>query len=535
MHLKTDTSSQSHFAQVPSISKSRNSFSMAEKHVTTIGFDYLYPIFHKFIYPGDTIAMTEGLLARLHTQIGPLYDDLYLDLHAWFVPFRLLDPQWARFQFNQQNYPAQDNSALVTPKIDFSVLTNRAITSKSLFDYFDMPTLTGVPNDEHINAFLPLAYNLIWNQNYRDENLQDPVVGPDMDPAKTNTVYDARYFNLLKRGKRHDIFTSCLPFQQKGTAPLIPLLGTAPVTTTHQVPNFKNATDETQSGFLIQDLTKGLQTAPPFSDGAVFGHVTGLQVQFAGTLGITIQALRQSIAVQHILEADARGGTRDVEAIQNRWGVTVPDFRLQRPEYLGGQTFSFDGHIVPQTSATTDDSPQGNLAQFSDTLTHFNITHSFQEHGVMMILISARSNITYQQGLAKELSYKTRFDFYQPEFSNLGEVAVKNKEIFFQDDTGSNNNPFGYNEYGYELRYTKNRVSAEMRSNYAQSLDVRHMADDYLNLPSLNGAWIQNNTPIDRNLAVSQAVGDPIELSLLATGKISRTLPMYSVPGLTRL
>lgn len=142
MHLKTDTSSQAHFAQVPTISRSRNSFSMAEKHVTTIGFDYLYPIFHKFIYPGDTIAMTEGLLARLHTQIGPLYDDLYLDLHAWFVPFRLLDPQWARFQFNQQNYPAQDNSALVTPRIDFSVFLDRQIPSKSLFDYFDTPTLS---------------------------------------------------------------------------------------------------------------------------------------------------------------------------------------------------------------------------------------------------------------------------------------------------------------------------------------------------------------------------------------------------------
>lgn len=535
MHLRTDTnSSQSHFARVPSISRSRNSFSIAEKHITTIGFDYLYPIFHKYIYPGDTISITESILARLHTQIGPLYDDLYLDLHAWFVPFRLLDPQWARFQFNQQTFPGQDNSALVTPRMDFSVFTNRFIPAKSLYDYFGFPVGPGIPNDDHINAFLPLAYNFIWNENYRDQNLQNPVQGPNMDPSSSNQVWDARMFTLLKRGKRHDKFTSALPFQQKGTSPMIPLLGNSPVKTTHQVPNFRNATDETQTGFLIQDVAKGLQTSPQFADGAVFGNITGLEVNFTGTIGITIQALRQSIAVQHLLEGDARGGTRDVEAIQHRWGVTVPDYRLQRPEYLGGQTFSFDGHIVPQTSATTEDSPQANLAQFSDTMTHMKVTHSFTEHGVMMILISARSNITYQQGLLKELSYKTRFDFYQPEFANLGEVAIKNKEIFYQDSS-SNENAFGYNEYGYELRYSENRVSAEMRSNFPQSLDVRHMADDYANLPALGAAWIENNTPIDRNLAVSQAIGDPIELNTLATGTIARTLPMYSIPGLTRI
>lgn len=537
MHLKTDTSREAHFSRVPTISRSRNAFSIAEKHVTTIQFDYLYPLYWKYIYPGDTISITQAIMARLQTQIAPLYDDLYLDVHAWFVPMRLLQTNWARYQFNAQpGGPTQDNSSLTSPKITTTALTT-GFVAKTLYDYLGFPTETGTlaAEGQHINNYLGRAYNLIWNQAYRDQNLQEDVVvdvddGPD-DPAD---------YVLLKRGKRHDRFSSCLTALQKGTGATIPLGTTAPVVATGRI-----TWVETGGGGSGATIGQKSTTASGLTYDVLTGsHVenahnqysSGLQVNLSSATAASVNSLRSSIAIQHLLEADARGGTRDVEAIQNRWGVTVPDFRLQRPEYLGGATFSFDGHLVPQTSATSGSNYQADLKQFSDAMSVFSVNQSFVEHGVLMLLISCRSNITYQEGLSRELSYRTRYDWYQPEFANLGEVAVLNKEIYFQGGgAAADDQTFGYQEYGYELRYSLNKVTGEMRSNYATSLDSRHMADDYAALPTLGSAWIQSNTAISRNIAVSAGTADPIQLNTLVSGRIARMLPMYSIPGLLRL
>lgn len=550
MHLRTDTSAQSHFANVPTISRTRNAFSVAERHLTTIQFDYLYPIAWKMMYPGDTLAVSEQILARLHTQAQTLYDDLYFDVHAWFVPMRLVQTNWARFQFNAQPAgPSQDNSALTTPKITLSGLGAGGFVAKTLYDYIGMPTEIDLSADtEHINNYVARCYNLIWNENYRDQNLQNPATvdlddGPD-DP--TNYV-------LLKRGKRHDMFTSCLTAAQKGSTVYLPLGSYAPIkgrkhdgTASNQI-YIKNGVSSfgrqyfdssSTTGNMSYDMNVGV-TANQYAQWQQPGDFTGGDgggynyADLSAAVGATLNEVRYSYAVQHLLEADARGGTRDVESIAHRWGVQVPDFRLQRPEYLGGQTFSFDGNIVPQTSETGT-TPQGNLTQFSQALSGMNISHSFVEHGIFMILISARSNITYQQGLWRELSHRTRYDFYQPEFANLGETALLNKEIYMTGTSGDNST-FGFNEYGYWLRYGLNRVSGEFRSNYATSLDSKHLADDYASLPTLGSAWIQSNTDITRNLVVAASVSDPIELTCYMKGTLARTLPMFSIPGLLRL
>ncbi|UOF82989.1 major capsid protein [Microviridae sp.] len=538
MHLRTDTTqSNAHFAKAPSIQAPRSGFSIAKKHVTTMQFDLLYPLFTKFIYPGDTIAGSMEVATRLTTQVSYLYDDLYMDLHAWFVPMRLIQTNWSRYQFNAQpGGPTQDNSSLTSPKVNFADLVAGKYGDKSLYDYLGYLTQYDFSaRTQHHNNYIARGYNLIWNEAYRDQNLQDPVQ-VDLDDGPDNPLQ----YVLLKRGKRHDKFTSCLPWPQKGQTDVgvsVAMSGSPLVT---RVPNalaWKAYVDGTDTGSasgtaVTTNGTFQIQQANIIS----LDPVGGLTVNLGqGLASFLVDDLRYSVSVKHLLEADARGGTRDVESIQNRWNVTVPDFRLQRPEYLGGATFTLDGNIVPQTSETGT-TPQATLTSFSQGMSGLNVNHSFVEHGVMMILASARSNITYQFGMRRELQYNTRFDWYQPEFANIGEVAVLNKEIYAGSVDSVADDIFGYQEYGYELRYEENMVTGEMRSAYALSRDNKHMADDYTaGVPALDDQWIQSDTPIERNITVDTATADPLEVNSLFRGKAVRVIPMYSIPGLTRL
>ena len=543
MFLSGDTQAQSHYARVPTISHPRNGFSIAKRHLTTIQFDKLFPMYVKYIYPGDTLAIQHHMMARLQTQVSDLFDDLYFDLHAWFVPMRLLQKNWANYQFNTQDTPAQDNSALQSPRLNLTTLpgVTKKFPAKSLFDYMGYPTDADyTASSQHINVYAPLAYNLIWNTNYRDENLQNPVA---FDP--TLTTYNYSDFNLLYRGRRHDKFTSSLPWVAKGILPVVPINGTAPITGIGKKNgdfSIANAsareTNGTTQTYTIASNIDG--TAATNNEYYVLGSAVnnGYPRIFANlTAGLSYLLLndfRTTASVQQLLEADARGGTRDVESIKHRWGVQVPDFRMQRPEYLGGQTFSFDGHVVPSTAETATN-PQAHLTSFSQAMNTFNVTHSFVEHGIFMILVSCRSNLTYQQTLNREFSYQTRYDWYQPEFANVGEIAVKNKERRAIGTDLIDNAAYGYQEYAYWMRYDDNMVTAEMRSSYPQSLDYKHMAFDEAGLPPLNGTNIQSYTPIDRNIVVASDISDPIQINSLVKGTIARTLPMYSVPGLTRI
>lgn len=545
MFLSTDTADQqSHFATIPQISKPRNAFGISERHLTTINFDYLYPVWHKLIMPGDTLSMSQAMIARLTTQISVLHDDLYFDIHAFFTPMRLVQTNFNRLYWNEKvTGPSQDNTGLTTPSIPSGIDGTSAtgIASKTLYDYFGYPTkVRNTAGTHYLTNYLPRMYNLIWNEHFRDQNLQTPVV-VDLDDGE-DALTD---YVLLKRGKRHDRFTSGLTSLQKGTASSLPLGSLAPIIGIgKQTTNFTAGSTnvyETNNGSVVNypnaiNINPGSADSNFFVKGNAASSATPqIYADLSQAVAASINDFRRSVAIQHILENDMRSGTRAIEASENRFGVAPDDKTLQRPQYLGGMTFSFDGRIVPQTSSTSGSNYQAGLAQYSETMNQFDLTHSFTEWGYVMILISARSNITYQEGIPRELSYRTRYDFYQPEFANIGEIAVLQQELFQSGTAADYQTVFNYQEYGYEMRYGLNRVSGEFRSNYATSRDYKHCAEDYSVAPTFSASWIQSNTRINTNLSVSTATADPIEINSLVKGKIARVMPMYSVPGLTRI
>ena len=559
--------SESRFAQVPRAEIRRARFKRDFSNITTINEGDLVPLYVDEVLPGDTISCDMNGLIRMSTPLYPVMDNCYLDTYAFFVPCRLLWEHW-------ENLMGQNDSTYWAEKTEYSVPQTTAPSGGwnvgTIADYMGIPTQVA---NLKVNSMPFRAYARVWNEWFRDENLQQPVV-QDIDDANntgSNTgteLTDAQNGGLpLKVAKYHDYFTSCLPEPQKGEAAAIPIeLGAAaPVITSATMKTASNAPlyfaqlnqntifnpNNGGAGMVlgITEQNNGAQNGLNAAKDSTFTNPGNPFVGYnvaplnliadlasVADVSVSINELRQAIALQHILEADARGGTRYVELLAHEFGVTSPDSRLQRSEYLGGTRVPININQVIQQSATTDASPQGNTAAYSmTTLRNKMCNYSAVEHGYLVILGAIRVDHSYQQGLSRMWTRKGRFDFYHPMLANLSEMAVLNKEIYAQG-TAEDDEVFGYQEAWADYRYHPNIVTGEMRSTYAQTLDAWHYGDHYEKLPTLSSTWIQEGTEnIDRTLAVQSENSHQFICDFFFDQTWTRPMPIYSIPGLNTI
>lgn len=511
------------FSRVPKAEIPRSSFDRSHGYKTAFDSGYLIPFFVDEALPGDTFNLHTNALARLATPIFPLMDNMFMDTHFFSVPVRLIWDNWQRF--NGEQIDPGDSTDFLVPQLTAPA---GGFTANSLEDYFGLPT--GVAGIK-VNSLWHRAYNLIWNEWFRDQNLQDSVTVHRGDAGDLPADY-----TLLRRGKRHDYFTSCLPWPQKGPGVSIPLGGSAPVvgdlTNAFQLSSWSGGVEN--HGYVKPDNNNLLhfEGNPASGSNLYFStdpNKTGLEADLSTATAATINSLRQAFQIQKIFERDARGGTRYVELIKSHFGVTSPDYRLQRPEFLGGGSSPVIISPVPQTSATGT-SPQGNLAAIGTChVQGHGFVSSFTEHCIIIGLVSVRADLTYQQGLNRMFSRQTRFDFFWPALSHIGEQSVLNKEIYC-DGSANDDLVFGYQERYAEYRYKPSMITGILRSSAAQSLDSWHLSQDFASLPVLNSAFIQENPPVDRVIAV------PSEPHFIFDSyiqlKCARPMPVYGVPGL---
>ena len=549
---------ESHFALNPTnIDMSRSTFDRSHSVKLSFNVGDVIPFYVDEVLPGDTFKVKTSKVVRMQPLATPIMDNIYLDTYFFFVPNRLTWSHWR--EFNGENtksawIPTTEYEVpqLTAPQGGWSVGT--------LADYFGVPT--GVPGLS-VNAMPFRAYALIMNEWFRDQNLMDPLNIP-IDDATVVGVNTGVYVTDVAKGglpfkaaKYHDYFTSCLPSPQKGPDVTIPVgeVGPYPVVAT------KDMIDPTKfagTGLGWMMWNKGGVDEPVLKLTSYTGTGSGVPltgsdgtggVNFPSDSGIvpanlwaidngsavaaSINQLRMAFQIQKMYEKDARGGTRYIEILKSHFGVTSPDARLQRPEYLGGNRIPVNINQIVQQSQTTDQSPQGNPVGLSMTTdTHHDFKKSFVEHGFVIGVMVARYDHTYQQGLERFWSRKSRFDYYWPVFANIGEQAVKNKEIFAQG-TAEDDEVFGYQEAWADYRYKPSRVAGEMRSQYAQSLDVWHLADDYEQLPALSDEWIREDSAvIDRVLAVTSRNSNQMWADIYIQNRTTRPMPMYSIPGL---
>jgi hypothetical protein len=469
------------------------------------------------VLPGDTHTLRTNLFGRLATPIKPIMDNLFLETFFFFVPTRLVWDNWAKFNGEQTN-PGDS--------IDYTIptrTTSGGYGEGTLGDY--MGLRIGVPGLTHSD--LPFrCYGLIWNEWFRDQNLQNSVTVGTGDNGSAQTL-------LLRRGKRHDYFTSCLPWPQKGDPVTVPLGDYAPVGAMNDV----NATQVHVNNFEVPGERYGLQSPGTTVDFAksVTGDDTDLYADLANATGFTINQLRQSFQIQKLMERDARGGTRYTEIIRSHFGVVSPDARLQRPEFLGGGSSMVNINPVSQTGATGVDNtvvatPQGNLAGFGTvSASGHGFTKSFTEHGYIIGLVNVRADLTYQQGINRLWHRSGRYDFYWPALAHIGEQAVLNKEIF-TDGSANDDLVFGYQERYAEYRYKPSQITGLFRSDALASLDYWHLSQDFSQTPVLGSSFIEDNPPIDRIVAVKEE--PEFLLDCWFNYRSVRPMPVYGVPGL---
>jgi len=505
------------FSKVPSVNIPRSSFDRSSGHKTAFNAGNLVPIFFDEALPGDTFNLRMSAFARMSTPLYPVMDNLYMDTFFFAVPLRLV---WANFQkfMGEQTDPGDSIDYLV-PTITSD---GGGFDEESVYDYLGIPTK--VANLE-ISALPLRAMNLIWNEWFRDQNLQDSLTvetddGPDLESQYT----------LLSRGKRHDYFTSCLPWPQKGDSIDLPLGTVAPVATA--APNLADLAIEDTSGTLRKMNAASTNLRMTTSVGAAGNE---LYADLADATAATINQLRQAFQIQKLLERDARGGTRYTEIVRSHFGVTSPDARLQRPEYLGGGTSRVNINPVVASTSSLVTAPRqndiGDTGAFSTTsIDNHGFTKSFTEHSIILGFANVRADLTYQQGLNRAWSRQTRYDFYWPSLAQIGEQAVLNKELY-ADGSSADEDVFGYQERYAEYRYKPSIITGAFRSNYTGTLDSWHLSQEFASLPTLSDAFITDDPPMERVLIAGATEPDFIFDSYFKL-KCVRPMPLYGVPGM---